>query len=120
MVIDIVLALQLLAEGWEVPKGMLAPAIISPISGHWHRPLTTMELAVIQGLPWWLGSGPLTLAGKSDRRWRERIGNGIPVGGAEAWGRSVLEALARSATGQGWRLCGGGQWVLPDSMAGAA
>ena len=120
LVIDLQLALQLLAEGWEVPRGALAPAILSPISGCWHRPLTTLELAVLQGLPWWLGDRPLLLAGRSDRRHRERIGNGIPVGGAEAWGRSVLEALARSAAGEVWRLCGGGQWVAPSDLGAVA
>ena len=73
----------------------------------WHRPLTTLELAVLQGLPAALEeetpaglvSTPLVLAGSSDKRWRERIGNGIPVAGAEAWGRSILKALALSALG---------------------
>ncbi|SEU36913.1 DNA cytosine methyltransferase [Stigmatella erecta] len=113
-VIDIRLALQLLAEDWEVPRGALMPAILSPISGCWHRPLTTLELAVLQGLPDRMGDEPLMLAGNSDRRHRERIGNGIPVGGAAAWGRSLLEALLRAAIGETWRLCGGGQWVAPE------
>jgi hypothetical protein len=93
LAIDLRLALQLLAEGWEVPAKALMPAIIGPWG--WHRPLTTLELAVLQGLPWVLEeetpegivSTPLVLAGSSGKRWRERIGNGIPVAGAEAWGR---------------------------------
>lgn len=106
LVIDIHLALQLLAEGWEPPKGAPAPAILSPLSGCWHRPLTTLELAVLQGLPHVHNGAPLILAGNSDARWREAIGNAIPVGGALAWGRVTLEALLRSTLGEGWSLRG--------------
>jgi len=108
----------LLAQGWEPPRRALAPAILAP-GGTWHRPLTTLELAVLQSLAPTLHGEPLVLAGKSDRRWREHIGNGIPRDAAEAWGRQLLECLLRSALGEGWRLCGGGQWVAPD-LAGYA
>ncbi|MBL0698923.1 DNA cytosine methyltransferase [Comamonas sp. JC664] len=106
VVIDIRLGLQLLAEGWEPPKGTLAPAILSPVSGCWHRPLTTLELAVLQGLPPVHRGAPLVLAGNSDSTWREHIGNAIPVGGALAWGRVLLESLLRSELGEGWALRG--------------
>ncbi|WP_194869432.1 DNA cytosine methyltransferase [Myxococcus sp. AB025B] len=105
-VIHIKLALQLLAEGWAPPKGLPAPAILSPLSGCWHRPLTTLELAVLQGLPPVHNGKPLVLAGNSDARHREAIGNAIPVGGALAWGRVTLEALLRSSLGEGWSLRG--------------
>lgn len=125
LVIDVRLALQLLAEGWEVPTKALMPAIISPLSGCWHRPLTTLELAVLQGLPpvleeegtEGLKAVPLVLAGSSDKRWRERIGNGIPVGGAESWGRSIGKAMALSALGAVWSRSGGLRWVQPEQMA---
>lgn len=106
VVIDISLALQLLAEGWEPPKGTLAPAILSPVSGCWHRPLTTLELAVLQGLPPVHRGAPLVLAGNSDSTWREHIGNAIPVGGALAWGRVLLESLLRTELGESWSLRG--------------
>ncbi|WAM23858.1 DNA cytosine methyltransferase [Myxococcus sp. NMCA1] len=118
--IDIRLALQLLAEGWEPPKGTLAPAILSPLSGCWHRPLTTLELAVLQGLPHVHRGAPLVLAGNSDSVWREHIGNAIPVGGALAWGRVLLESLLRSELGEGWALRGDYWFDAPSLNAGYA
>lgn len=60
----------------------------------WHRPLTTLELAVLQGLPARLPNGePLVLAGKSQAKWRERIGNAVPVPAAEAVARTMLVTL---------------------------
>ncbi|MBN8472355.1 DNA cytosine methyltransferase [Corallococcus exiguus] len=118
-VISLKLALYLLAIGWEVPKGQLAPAILAP-DGTWHRPFTTLELARLQTLPVTLHGKPLVLAGRSDRRWREHIGNGIPRDAAEAWGRQLLESLLRSSMGEGWRLCGNGQWVAPELHEGYA
>lgn len=118
-VISLSMAIQLLSEGWEVPKGALAPAIIAP-DGTWHRPLTTMELAVIQSLPAVLGGKPLVLHGGSDKLRREHIGNGIPRAAAEAWGRQLLEALLRSAMGEGFRLVGSDFWVQEDQRDGLA
>jgi site-specific DNA-cytosine methylase len=123
LVIDLRLALQLLAEGWEVPAKALQPAIISPLSGCLHRHLTTLELAVLQGRPAMLEeetaegrtATPLVLAVSSDKRWRERIGNGIPVMGAEAWGRSIGKAMALSVLGVEWSRSGGQRWVQPES-----
>ena len=111
-VISLELAVYLLAIGWEVPKRSLAPAIIAR-DGTWHRPLTTLELAILQTLPATLNGHPLVLAGKSDKTWREHIGNGIPRDAAEAWGRQLLETLTRNAMGDGWRLLSGGCWVSP-------
>lgn len=118
-VIALALALQLLAEGWEVPKGALAPAILAP-DNTWHRPITTLELARLQGLPPVLNGAPLVLAGRSDKRWREHIGNGIPRDAAEAWGRQLLEALLLSDMGHGFRLLGGELWVAPEQSPSEA
>lgn len=53
--------------------------IIVSEDGTWHRPLTTLEMAVLQGLSIYLPNGePLNLSGNSDARWRERIGNMVP------------------------------------------
>lgn len=68
--------------------------VIIAADNTWHRPLTTLELAVLQGLPARLDADtPLTLAGKSQAKWRERIGNAVPVGAAEAVGRTMLTTL---------------------------
>lgn len=107
LIIDIRLALALLAEGWEVPKGALAPAVISPLSGCWHRPLTTLELAVLQGLPPIIDGAPLEFVSNSDDRVRSMVGDGIPAGGALVWMEEQLRAALKSKLGHGWSL-------LPD------
>ncbi|MFB1482243.1 DNA cytosine methyltransferase [Corallococcus sp. RDP092CA] len=103
-VISIHLALALLAEGWEPPKGALAPAILSPLSGCWHRPLTTLELAVLQGLPPVVDGQPLEFVSSSDARVRSMVGDGIPAAGALVWQEEQLLAALKSKLGHGWSL----------------
>lgn len=68
--------------------------IIIAEDGTWHRPLTTLELAVLQGFPTTVADGmPLVLAGKSQAKWRERIGNAVPVPAAEAIATTMLRTL---------------------------
>jgi site-specific DNA-cytosine methylase len=100
--------------GWRPPKGVIV--VIVSQWNCWHRPLTTLELAVLQSIPWKIGGHPLTLAGTSIARKRERIGNAVPVHAASAVARSVLKALLASALGC-WHLSGGpGEeiWVRSD------
>lgn len=67
--------------------------IIIAEDGTWHRPLTTLELAALQSIPLTMPDGsPLVLAGKSDARWREAIGNAVPPAAAKAMGNQVLQA----------------------------
>jgi site-specific DNA-cytosine methylase len=69
------------------------PVIIS-LDNTWHRPLTTLELAVLQSFPTTLPDGrPLVLSGKSDGKWRERIGNAVPPETARAIAVEILKAL---------------------------
>jgi site-specific DNA-cytosine methylase len=72
------------------------PMIICP-DGTWHRPMTTLELARLQGLPMEIDGRPLELAGGAVSRWRERIGNAVPVQSAEAIGRQMLVALTEAS-----------------------
>jgi site-specific DNA-cytosine methylase len=58
--------------------------VISARDGTWHRPLTTLELAVLQGFPARLDGEWLELHGNARSDWRERIGNAIPPPTAEA------------------------------------
>jgi site-specific DNA-cytosine methylase len=89
------------------------PPVIRAASGCWHRPMSTMELAALQGLPAKLDGEPLRLAGTSVNRWRERIGNAVPVGAAQAIGHSILLALLAAALGT-WTLGSSGIWVRED------
>lgn len=73
--------------------------IIIAADGSWHRPLTTLELAALQGLPMILDGKPLELAGKTVSGFRERIGNAVPVGAGKAIALSILKALLAGSLG---------------------
>lgn len=78
--------------------------VIVAEDGTWHRPLTTLELAALQGFPTTMPDGrPLTLAGKSQARWRERIGNAVPPPAARGIAEMMLLALL-PATAGAWVL----------------
>ena len=82
--------------------------------GTWHRPLTTLELATLQGFPAAMPDGrPLTLVGQSDARWRERIGNAVPVPTARAIAGQILRTLMMSNAGV-WEASPTPVWVQPD------
>ncbi len=92
----------------------------------WHRPFTTFELAGLQSLydpeemferiegvwrrrvpePW-------MLAGKSDSRWREAIGNAVPSDAAEAIGSVFCHTLLLARSGQTFTLSNSPIWVQP-------
>jgi site-specific DNA-cytosine methylase len=90
------------------------PPIIISLDGHWHRPLTTLELAILQGLPLMVNGKPLRLAGKSDASWRERIGNMVPPGSAKAMGEVSLHALLVASEGITWEMSALEVWVTPN------
>jgi len=75
--------------------------VVPTRDGTWHRPLTTLELAALQGLPITVNGSPLILAGNSASAWRERIGNAVPVGAASAIARHMLLTLGSVAAGRG-------------------
>ncbi|WP_066297787.1 DNA cytosine methyltransferase [Bacillus sp. FJAT-29937] len=87
--------------------------IIIAEDGTWHRPLTTLELGVLQSLPLTLYSGePLKLAGNSDARFRERIGNMVPPAAAQAIADTMLRTLLANESGE-WLMSGEEIWVTP-------
>jgi site-specific DNA-cytosine methylase len=92
------------------------PVIIAA-DGTWHRPLTTLELAVLQGLPAVLDGVPLALHGTKIAAWRERVGNAVPVGAARAIAETILKALLAAALGT-WFLSPSGEpiWVREDGL----
>lgn len=86
--------------------------IIISTDGTWHRPLTTLELAALQGFPVKISGQPLKLSGKSDSKWRERIGNAVPVGAATAIAETMLRAMLpqlKNEIALGWTQI----WVKP-------
>ncbi len=92
--------------------------VIIAEDGTWHRPLTTYELAVLQGLPTHMRDGrPLNLAGKSHARMRERIGNAVPVPSAQAVAEQMLLTLLATAERQWlWALYGTVIWVRQETV----
>ncbi len=88
------------------------PIIISPW-GTWNRPYTTFEMAMIQTFPAFMPDGrPLQLAGKSEARWKKRIGNAVPPHTAKAIAEQALMALLPSLFKE-WTLGATGIWVMP-------
>lgn len=86
------------------------PVVIAK-DGTWHRPLTTLELAALQGFPSEVRGAPLELAGRSQSGWRERIGNAVPPPAAQAIATRMLVALVDAELGE-WSLQGNGSvWV---------
>ncbi|MEM0138513.1 MAG: DNA cytosine methyltransferase [Thermoplasmatales archaeon] len=90
--------------------------VIISEDGTWHRPLTTLELAALQGLPLTMPDGrPLVLAGRSDARWRERIGNAVPPPAARGIADEILLSLLANERGD-FRLSDTDVWVLPGTL----
>lgn len=85
--------------------------VLPSVSGHWHRPLTTLELLALQGGPMEIDGAPVQSWG-SDALVREHIGNGVPVGAAMRIAEQMLFTLGGSDLGAGLFASGaGGVWV---------
>lgn len=114
---------------WSVadPRPMPAPddklvCRIQSLDGTWHRPFTTLELAALQSLfdpeEWFSPEGGhFTLAGNSDQRWREGIGNAVPSAAAQAIGEVMGETLLLAWSGETFRLSMKPIWVQPVAVA---
>jgi site-specific DNA-cytosine methylase len=89
-----------------------SPVVIVAKDGTWHRPLTTLELALLQGLPPTLDGRPLVLSGGTTVQ-RKHIGNAVPVGAARAIAGQMLRTLAASDQG-GMFLSASRIWVAPS------
>ncbi|HHY66451.1 MAG TPA: DNA cytosine methyltransferase, partial [Alicyclobacillus sp.] len=91
--------------------------VIVSEDGTWHRPLTTYELAVLQGFPTHMPDGrPLELTGKNDARWRERIGNAVPPAAAQAIAETMLRTLMANRMNE-WLMAAEDIWVAPLDQA---
>jgi hypothetical protein len=79
----------------------------------WHRPLTTLELAALQGFEVLAPDGHfLCLTGRSHAAWRKRIGNAVPPPAAHAIADSCRRTLDACNAG-GLLLSGEPIWVRP-------
>lgn len=96
------------------------PLVLPSVSGHWHRPLTTLELLALQGGPTMLDGAAVQPWG-SDELVREHIGNGVPVGAAQRIAEQMLFTLGGSDVGVGLFASGSeGVWVRERQIAGHA
>ena len=88
---------------------------IRALDGTWHRPFTTLELAALQSLvdP----EEMLELDGLSDAAWRERIGNAVPPGAAQAIAETMGRTLLMAWSGSGFMLSNLPIWVQPMAVA---
>lgn len=84
--------------------------------GSWHRPMTSLELAVLQGFPARVRGEWLKLTGNSHKAWRGRIGNAVPPPTAEAIARCCAATLAATSEDQ-LQLNGAPVWVAPREEA---
>jgi site-specific DNA-cytosine methylase len=87
--------------------------VIVAEDGTWHRPMTTLELAALQGLPTQINGAWLELPGNDAER-RTLIGNAVPPPAAEAIARACAAAL-REATA--FSLSNEDIWVAPTAEA---
>ncbi len=103
---------ELMAAAANPKKAPPFTPVIVAEDGTWHRPMTTLELAALQGFPMELGDEPLALAGGAVGRWRERIGNAVPCPTAQAIAEQMLVSLTQARL-EAFLLSGGDVWVQP-------
>ncbi|WP_186200838.1 DNA cytosine methyltransferase [Burkholderia gladioli] len=125
--------------GWEQPSGAVSAAaghdngrwsvadprlpaanektvaVIRALDGTWHRPFTTLELAVLQSLV--EPEEQLELDGLSDQAWRERIGNAVPPDAAQAIAEVMGTTLLLAESGETFQLSSTPVWVRPVAVA---
>lgn len=100
-------------ETAQVDKPAGSAPLIVALDGTWHRPLTTLECAALQGFP----VDGLVLDGKSHSGWRERIGNAVPPPAAQAIAGVMGQVLLMARSGQTFALSSTPIWVRPVALA---
>ena len=91
------------------------PVIVAE-DGTWHRPLTLLELAALQGLPSMLDGAPLRLSGTRTQI-AEHVGNACPVPTCRAIAEQMLVALVEGAEGSFSLSSGGAVWIAPEERS---
>lgn len=87
--------------------------VIRAADGTWHRPMTTLELAALQGFPTEIDGRHLVLAGRSHKDWRQRIGNAVPPPAAQAIAMACAATLQAAADGA-FLMSALPVWVAPN------
>ncbi len=104
-------------RGKVTRRKVVVPLVLISADGTWHRPLTTLELAVLQGLRWQHKGKPLDFGGGATAQ-RTLIGNMIPRPVGKAFGDQFLLAALASEAGCMFLYAagGGGLWVTPEQQ----
>ncbi len=97
---------------WPVTKPPPCVPVIIARDGTWHRPLTLLELALLQGYPLEVRGERLAFGGTRTEV-AEHIGNSIPPPAAEPIGEQTAIALIEAELGMS-SLRAGAVWVEPD------
>jgi site-specific DNA-cytosine methylase len=92
--------------------------VIVAADGTWHRPLTTLELAALQGFPVRMADGSWLVLGGSKAEQREHIGNAVPPPAAEAIAMQCRATLLAAAAG-GFMLSSAAIWVRREEALAA-
>lgn len=87
--------------------------LIVALDGTWHRPLTTLELAALQGFP----TDGLIFDGTATSRHREKVGNAVPPPAAQAIAGVMGQVLLMARSGQTFSLSSTPVWVRPVALA---
>lgn len=104
------------AIDWSAARPLDRPPVLIARDATWHRPLTLLDLAALQGLPATLNGAPLALAGHRTSDMRTRIGNAVPVGAAKAIAEKMLVTLLGSEMGA-FSMSSDRVWVdAPDAI----
>ncbi len=86
------------------------PVIPGRGDGSWHRPITLLERAALQGLPTTIDGAPLELEGTLSQV-AKHIGNAVPVGAARPIAGEMLRTLILASTGAFMLSSAAGVWV---------
>ena len=86
------------------------PVIPGRGDGSWHRPITLLERASLQGIPAEVDGAPLELEGTLSQV-AKHIGNAVPKGAALAIAVEILRTLILASTGAFMLSSGSGVWV---------
>ncbi len=98
--------------GKPTVKRVNVPVVIIAEDGTWHRPMTSLERALLQGLPATVDGAPLQLDSEGGMGAIDaRIGNMVPVGTARAIATEMLKTLLSHDVGAGMAPSGGLVWV---------
>ena len=100
----------------DLKKAPPVPLYIVARDGTWHRPFTTYELAILQGLPAQVNGEPLRLTGPATVD-RKQIGNLVPPPAAMEIGVRFLVALAENEFDVFSLSGAGGVWVDPETFS---